>query len=109
LEALPVCRDKYAAGPRSPRPGSEIVDGQGYAVYLGAGTGIAADHRVFFSTPGPAEARDIECKPLNVRLYCDGCADALFAEGVCTNARQLRVEMPPEDANSPDPGETLAG
>ena len=78
------------------RCGSDLLTGQGYAVYSGAYEGMAADHRVFFTGAGNdgIEKDDIERKPLSAMLYCEECADALFTEEVWKNAKALRVDMP---------------
>jgi hypothetical protein len=77
------------------------MTGHGYAVYSEASEGIAADHRVFFTAPGPAgmEKGDIECKLLDAMLYCEECADALFTEKVWKDAKALRVDIAAEDVN----------
>jgi hypothetical protein len=92
------------------RCGSEILKGQGYAVYSEASTGTAADRRVFFSAPGPstAEAGDVEHKLLDAMLYCEQCANSLFTDGVWANAKMLRIEMSPEDVSSPSGREAKA-
>jgi hypothetical protein len=57
---------------------------------------------VFLSTaaPGGDEEGDIETKLLDVMLYCEACANVLFTKKVWQDARALRIEMDPEDANS---------
>jgi len=87
---------------RCARCDSPTMTGHGYAVYSGASEGIAADHRVFFTAPGPAgmEKGDIECKEVGGMLYCEECADALFTEKVWKDAKALRVDIAPEDVNS---------
>jgi hypothetical protein len=86
------------------RCSSEILTGRGYSVYPYVSTGIAADHRVFFSTEGPGacEAGDVQCKELDAVLCCDQCASALFTREVWSNATALRIEMPPEDVDGPE-------
>ena len=80
---------------------SPIMPGHGYAVYSEASEGVAADHRVFFTAPGPAgmEKGDIECKQLDAMLYCEECADALFTEKIWKDAKALRVDIAPEDVD----------
>jgi len=75
--------------------------GHGYAVFSEVHEGIAADHRVFFGAPGPGgtEDGDIESKLLDVMLYCESCAHGLFTKKVWEEAKPLRVDMAPEDAD----------
>lgn len=99
-----VTLDGAMSDARCARCDCGILTGQGYAVYAEANTGIAADHRVFISAPGPGAVQpgDVGCTPVDAMLYCDECASALFTDEVWANAEPLRVEMAPEDVTDPE-------
>jgi hypothetical protein len=86
------------------RCGSRVLPGAGYVVYPEAAQGATADHRVFLATtaPGSFEAGDSEIRRLDIALYCEACASAVFTEKVWDQAKDLRVEMELQDTTTSD-------
>ena len=79
-------------------------------MYSEAHGGIGPDHRLFFATSAPlgtataGQKAAAQCRAteLGTMLYCDGCGDVVFTEKVWKEAKALRVEMDPEDINTPE-------
>jgi hypothetical protein len=84
--------------------GSMIASGQGYAVAPDVAYGRTAAGIFFYTNraAGPFESGDTAIERLAPMLLCANCAGAIFTGNTWDRAREIRIEMNPNDAHTPE-------